>query len=194
MKFTGLYVRSDVLLICFALFSIVFPGAGSARMVCDQQPGQPRSCGDVPDEPSNAPRYYSRQPSGPSQEEIEEQQKQAQYNQFYDREIAAQNGEDYQNALSFALLRQQLIDGPNVRKKIIWLNSMIAWKKARELNEEGQIASDAGDFSRAADFFARALRLLPNDAALAKNLKIARAMLEAQFVAAARAPQAQIAN
>ena len=46
-----LSVRIGVLAVCFALCPIIIPSGASARIVCDQQPGQPRSCGYVPDTP-----------------------------------------------------------------------------------------------------------------------------------------------
>src|ERR1700732_4123060 len=42
------------------------------------------------------------QPSGPSQEEIDRQQKQELYNQLYEQEVAARNNKEYEEALRLA--------------------------------------------------------------------------------------------
>jgi tetratricopeptide (TPR) repeat protein len=178
MKFPGATMIRTALFAAALIIGItIYPGA-ETWAAC--MPGGP--CISVPPPSSSAgrPAFIPRQPnqpSGPSQEEDEQRQKQAVYNQLYEQGVAARNNEEYEEALRLALQRQQLIDGPNVRTDIAWLNSMIVWKKAHDLNDRGNDAYNAREYARAVSLFAQALKLKPNDTKIAENLKYARAMV-----------------
>jgi tetratricopeptide (TPR) repeat protein len=77
-------------------FPLVFPNVASARMVCDQQPGQPRSCGNVPDGPGGGYQGPSQAVIEQQRQEYERQQRATSYN---DAANAALDRGDYDRAI-----------------------------------------------------------------------------------------------
>lgn len=71
--------------------------------------------------------YYNPQPRGPSQEEIEQQRLNAQYDQTWSQAMSAFNNKNYALALQLYRAAQQLRDGPQVRGNIALIMGLMAW-------------------------------------------------------------------
>jgi tetratricopeptide (TPR) repeat protein len=83
--------------------SLALSTAASARQVCDQQPGQPRSCGEVPDGPRGSGGVSV--PAGPTQEELRQQREEKDLNEAAqdadDKGIAAYRNGDFAAAIRY---------------------------------------------------------------------------------------------
>jgi tetratricopeptide (TPR) repeat protein len=89
------------------------------------------------------------------------------YDEYSREEDAAVAAHDYAKALSIARKRQQLRDGPNIRK---WIN-MLEYDVAMTA---GSDAYAAGDYDRAVALFQEALKHFPTYAGALHNLQLAQ--------------------